>query len=58
MILVCCEKCAKMAKKNNPAFDIGMPVFIMDAENECDICGEDADLLLCEDPDDERGETA
>ena len=52
MILYCCEKCAKKAKANNPSFDIGMPVHVIDDIPECDICGEISDLFWCEDPDD------
>jgi len=52
MILLCCERCAKRAKENNPSFDIVMPVFVFDDTPECDICGEIKDLFLCEDPDD------
>ena len=49
MVLYCCEKCARSAKKNNPSFAIGMPVFFIGDIVECDICGEAKDLYWCED---------
>lgn len=57
MVLYCCERCAKKAKANNPAFEIVSRVFFIGDVPECDICGEVADLLHCEDHEDESNST-